>query len=242
MRTEDLVAFGLVPSVLAAARGAGLDELLPLQEQAVRAGVLQSVAEVGEARESKEDKTPAEAGFLLSGPSGSGKTALFDLCAAHAAHSGQRVLLALPTRAAASAALTRLRARYGSLGLRIGAPQEAADADGEAAHEPERLDVAVTDFTTAARLAAPDRPGALPFLSTVDVALCDALERPLTPAAGSALELVLALLAARARPIRFLLAVGEGGPAAELAAGLELRLVQTLARPGELRVGVRMLW
>ncbi|MFO0578723.1 MAG: hypothetical protein U1A78_32370 [Polyangia bacterium] len=235
MRTEDLVAFGLVPSVLAAARGTGLDELLPLQEQAVRAGVLQSVAEIGERGERGQPGAP---GFLLSGPSGSGKTALFDLCAAHAAHSGQRVLLALPTRAAASAALVRLRAGYGSLGLSIGAPQEAADAGGEAAHEPERLDVAVTDFLTAARLAAPDRPGALPFLSTVDVALFDALERPLAPAAGSALELVLALLAARARPIRLLLSVGEGGPAAELVAGLELELVQTSARPGELRIGV----
>lgn len=235
MRTEDLVAFGLVPSVLAAARGAGLDELLPLQEQAVRAGVLQSVAGPGELGPLDG---PGAAGFLVSAPSGAGKTALFDLCAAHAAHSGQRVLLALPTRAAANAALTRLRERYGSLGLRIGAPQEAADAGSEAAHEPERLDVAVTDFTTAARLAAPDRPGALPFLSTVDVALFDALERHLAPAAGSALELVLALLAARARPARCLLAVGEGGPAAELAAGLGLKLVQTPARPGELRIGV----
>lgn len=221
---DDLVAFGLVPSLIAAARGStGSSELLPLQAQAVRAGVLDSV-------------TQGEGGLqdlLIAGPGGSGKTALLDLCAAHAAHSAQRVLIALPTPAAVESAIHRLRARYGSIGLRIGEPDQ------------EQLDVAITHWAQLPRLAAVLRIGDVPFLASVDVVMIDELERWRDPGTGPALELLLAVLElgthggrdAQRRPRRLMFS-RDVESAEQQAKILGAAPICVPSRPRELRSGV----
>lgn len=221
---DDLVAFGLVPSLIAAARGAsGSAELLPLQAQAVRVGVLDMVAQGDGGLQD----------FLIAGPDGAGKTALLDLCAAHAAHSARRVLIALPTPAAVESALHRLRSRYGALGLRIGEPDQ------------EQLDVAVTHWAQLPRLAAVLRIGDVPFLAAVDVVMIDELERLRDPDTGPALELMLAVLDlgtpagrdAQRRPRRLMFS-RDVESAEQQAQRLGATSICSTSRPRELRSGV----
>lgn len=221
---DDLVAFGLVPSLIAAARGAfGSTELLPLQAQAVRAGILDTAAQ-------GDGGLPD---FLIAAPGGSGKTALLDLCAAHAAHSARRVLIALPTPAAVESALQRLRSRYGSLGLRIGEPDQ------------EQLDVAITHWAQLPRLAAVLRIGEVPFLAAVDVVLIDELDRLSDPDVGPALELLLAVLdlgtranhEAQRRPRR-LMFTRDVSSVEQQAQRLGVTPICATSRPRELRSGV----
>lgn len=224
---DDLVAFGLVPSLIAAARGAtGSAELLPLQAQAVRAGVLDTVAQ--------GDGDSGD--FLIAAPDGAGKTALLDLCAAHAAHSARRVLIALPTPAAVESAIHRLRSRYGALGLRIGEPDQ------------DQLDIAVTHWAQLPRLAAVLRLGDVPFLAAVDVVLIDELERLRDPDTGSALELLLAVLdlgtrggpdtqRSQRRPRRLMFS-RDVGSAEQQAQSFGVTPICATSRPHELRSGV----
>src|SRR4051812_16680563 len=178
MQVDDLLAYQLVPSVVSAVRAAGVERLWPLQEQAVRAGLLVS-----------EGGAPD---LLLAGPSASGKTFLLELSAIQAAHSGRRVLWVLPSDERAAAAGARLRVRYQRLGLRIGHLLRAGDsspatpsAPGEVPPDPlhagaaagladlfEELDVALV---SAAGLS--QRMVARPLLlANVDLFLIDDLE------------------------------------------------------------------
>ena len=70
LSAEDLVAFDVVPSLLAAARTSGLRELRPLQEQAIRAGLLTSAS-------------LATDDLLVVGGAGSGKRSICELASAH---------------------------------------------------------------------------------------------------------------------------------------------------------------
>lgn len=78
MLVSDLLSYDLVPSELAALRSAIPERLLPLQELAIRRGLL------------------GAADLLIVGPPGSGKSALVELLALHAEHVGERVLVVRP--------------------------------------------------------------------------------------------------------------------------------------------------
>lgn len=76
MLVSDLVVYDLVPSELAALRQIMPDRLLPLQEQAVRRGILHPPSDL-----------------VIAGPPNSGKSALLELVALHATHSGLRPIV-----------------------------------------------------------------------------------------------------------------------------------------------------
>ena len=235
MQVDDLLAYQLVPSVVAAIRAAGVERLWPLQDKAVRAGVLTG------------DGTGPD--LLLAGPSASGKTFLVELCAVQAAHSGRRVLYVLPTDERAAAAGARMRARYRRLGLRIGqlVPADldlAGDLPAEPAENPfEELDVALVGAAGLSQQLV-QRPQ---LLLSVDLALVDELEALADPRLGPAVELALLWLQ-RARAARSPGQAG-GGPRLiamcsevaglpALAASLQTELLVDERRPCELRSGV----
>lgn len=133
---EDLVAFDVVPSLLSAARLSGLRELLPLQEQAVHAGLLSLAG--GEVSD-----------LLLVGGAGSGKRSICELAAAHHAHSGQRVLLVCHDRPSAARCIERFRS-YQLIGLRCGLVEEASELA--------QFDLAVATLDSAAMVLASTEP------------------------------------------------------------------------------------
>ncbi len=135
---EDLIAFDVVPSLLAAARSAGLRELLPLQEQAVFAGLLS--LPIGNLP--RED-------LLFVADAGAGKKTVTELAAAHHAHAGHRALIVTHDRESAQRCADRL-GQYACLGIRSGLLAEAADI--------ESLDLAVAPLDVAALLLASELP------------------------------------------------------------------------------------
>lgn len=136
LSAEDLVAFDVVPSLLAAARTSGLRELRPLQEQAIRAGLLTSAS-------------LATDDLLVVGGAGSGKRSICELASAHHAHSGLRVLLITHDRESAEHCLARLQP-YQQIGLRCGLL--------ETPRELGQLDLSVAPLETAALLLASGEP------------------------------------------------------------------------------------
>jgi len=136
LSAEDLVAFDVVPSLLAAARTSGLRELRPLQEQAIRAGLLTS-------------PSLATDDLLVVGGAGSGKRSICELASAHHAHSGLRVLLITHDRESAERCLVRLQP-YQQIGLRCGLIDQQRGLG--------QLDLAVAPLETAALLLASGEP------------------------------------------------------------------------------------
>lgn len=143
LSAEDLVAFDVVPSLLAAARTSGLRELRPLQEQAIRAGLLTS-------------PSLATDDLLVVGGAGSGKRSICELASAHHAHSGLRVLLITHDRESAEHCLARLQP-YQQIGLRCGLI-DLIDRLSDRPRELGQLDLAVAPLETAALLLASGEP------------------------------------------------------------------------------------
>lgn len=78
MLVSDLLSYDIVPSELAALRSAIPERLLPLQELAVRRGLL------------------GQADLFIVGPPGSGKSALVELLTLHAEHVGTAAIVVRP--------------------------------------------------------------------------------------------------------------------------------------------------
>ena len=94
MQVDDLLAYDLVPSEVAALRALIKERLGPLSALAVRRGIL------GGGRGGTD--------MLVSGTAGSGKSTLLTLLFQHAAHRGEQALLIRPRQAAGRALLRRL--------------------------------------------------------------------------------------------------------------------------------------
>mgnify|MGYP000517634332 CR=1 FL=1 len=156
LSVHDLVAFDVVPSLVSAARLSGLSELFPLQERAVRSGLLTS-------------PSGSLPDLVLLGRAGQGKRSICDLAAAHHAHSGHKVLLVCASQQAVARCVRRLSVYTG---LRVGEIALPSDLH--------RLDIAVADLQRADRLLRsrePERLG-LGFL------ICEELESLVESDAG----------------------------------------------------------
>ena len=170
MLIEDLRAYGVVPSVLHAVRktllhdaergpqaGKNARALLPLQEQAVRRGVL------------SEDSRH----LVLLGTAGSGKTVLAKLLALHAMHGGQRVLLLTATEAQARTLRSQLIAcqpQLAALGLALAPAACLQDGFRSTPESARPLDVvSVRQLLRTLRRRST-------WLQTVDLIVLDGLE------------------------------------------------------------------
>lgn len=200
LSVHDLVAFDVVPSLVSAARLSGLLELFPLQERAVRGGLLAPL--VG-----------SQSDLVLLGRVGQGKRSICELAAAHHAHSGHKVLLVCPSQQAAERCVSRLSVY---VGLRVG----VLTLPGELS----RLDIAVAELRGADRLLRsrePERLG-LGFL------ICEELESLVESDAGELWpQLLLRCQALKAElPLRMLLSIGDAGLGDKLARTLRAELIR----------------
>ncbi len=203
---EDLIAFDVVPSLLAAARSAGLRELLPLQEQAIFAGLLS--LPIGNLP--RED-------LLFIGDAGAGKKTVAELAAAHHAHAGHRALIVTHDSESAQRCAARL-AEYGSLGIRSGLIGDVADI--------ESLDLAVAPLDVAALLLASE----LPEKIGLGLVVFEQLEL-VTDGADSELWPLLLLRCQALRavlPLRLLLLCGDVALGEKLAPLLRTTVVRPL--------------
>lgn len=200
LSVHDLVAFDVVPSLVSAARLSGLSELFPLQERAVRSGLLTS-------------PSGSLPDLVLLGRAGQGKRSICDLAAAHHAHSGHKVLLVCASQQAVARCVRRLSVYTG---LRVGEIALPSDLH--------RLDIAVADLQRADRLLRsrePERLG-LGFL------ICEELESLVESDAGELWpQLLLRCQALKAElPLRLLLSCEDVRLAEKVARVLRASLIR----------------
>lgn len=191
------------------------ETLLPVQEQAVREGVL------------------AGASLLVSAPTSAGKTFVGEMAAIHAALSGRSVLYLVPTKALAEARFREFSARYAALGLTI------AIATRDRRHQEREIGRGEFDLLIAVpekmRALLAERPGLAPTLGTV---VADELQMLADPERGPCLELLLGDLVAESPGVQVIGLSAVLGEAAEVAEWLGATPVSDDRRPVELRRGV----
>jgi len=190
-------------------------ELLPVQEQAARAGVL------------------AGRSLLVCSPTSSGKTFIGEMAAIHAALGGRKVAYLVPTRALAEAKYHEFRARYAPLGLRV-----AVATRDRRAHEREigrgEFDLLVAVPEKLRGLLA-ERPMLAAAMGTV---VADELQLLGDPERGPCLEMLLGDLVAESAELQVVGLSAVLERADDVATWLGAEPVHSGRRPVELRRGV----
>ncbi len=215
MMIRSLEAYG-VPSVLLESweRDLGSD-LLPVQERAVAAGVLDGRS------------------VVVSSPTSSGKTFIGELAAAQAALNSRRVVYLVPTKALAEAKYRQFADRYEPLGLRV------AIATGDRRGQQEMIARGEFDLTVAVpekmRALLLDHPAMAPCIGTV---IADELQVLGDAQRGPCLELLLGDLVAESPGLQVVGLSAVLGRVSEVARWLGAEIVEDDRRPIELRKGV----
>jgi helicase len=189
--------------------------LLPVQERAVRAGVLSGRS------------------LLVSAPTSSGKTFVGEMAGIHAALSGRKVVYLVPTKALAEAKYRRFRARYEAVGLRV------AIATRDRRHQQEQ--VARGEFDLL--VAVPEKMRAMlaersAMAGMIGAVVADELQVLGDAERGPCLELLLGDLIAESPDLQVVGLSAVLGEAERLAEWLGAELVREERRPVELRRGV----
>ncbi len=214
MFMRSLEAHGVPSVVLDAWERTCGDELLPVQERAVKSGVLSGRS------------------LLVSAPTSSGKTFVGEMAAIHAALSGRKVVYLVPTKALAEAKYRQFRARYESLGLKI------AIATRDRRHQHERVGRGEFDLLVAVpekmRAVLAERPA---MAGTIGAVVADELQVLADPERGPCLELLLGDLVADSPGLQVVGLSAVLGRAERVAEWLGAELVREERRPVELRRG-----
>ncbi len=215
MDFDALVGFGVEEGVIEAWKSGFGKSLLPVQERAVRGGLL------------------AGKNLIVFAPTSSGKTAIGEMAAVKAAREGRRVFYLVPLKALADEKYAEFRSRYEPLGLEVVVSSRDHSEFDERILEG-RYRLAVCTFEKLASLLV-----ARPVLvDSIGLIVVDELQMIADAERGATLELLLtqAKLAKKPPQIVGLSAVLE--QADDLARWLGAQKIAETVRPVELRKGV----
>jgi helicase len=215
VRFASLEAFGVHPDLLAAWQSGLGPELLPIQEKAVRAGVLDGRS------------------VLAVAPASAGKTVIAEMAIGQAVMGRGRAWYLSPTRALTEQKHAELSARFGPLGVRTvitTGQHTAGDADLERG-----------DFDLA--VAVPEKARAMmaknPALAAgARLVVVDELELLADPERGPALEMLLADVMGLGGCVQVVALTATAANSTDLAQWLGAEVVEDRNRPVELRLGV----
>lgn len=170
---------------------------------------------------------------LVSAPTASGKTLLAELAALRTVGGGGMALYLVPTRALAEEKAAEFRRRWGPMGVRVVCSTRERRA-GDAEVLAGRADIAVAVYEKALGLLA--RRASL--LARVRLLVADELQLLGDGERGPALDFFLARWKGLARRPQLVALSAVLGNAAEVAAWLDVRLVESRQRVAPLREGV----
>ncbi|MBD3177641.1 MAG: DEAD/DEAH box helicase, partial [Armatimonadia bacterium] len=219
MRIESLEAFGMPPVVLAALMERYGEELLPVQERAVR-----------------ELDILGGGDGLVAAPTSAGKTLVAELAVLKAVVGGGRAIIVLPTRALVEDKVADLEDAYEGIGLRVVAGTRER-REHEWALRRRDYDVAVVVYEKLASLlvSVPD------YLDGVALVVLDELQTLSDPVRGWHAQWVLHCLSevrGYGGTPQLLGLTADLGGAPGLAGQLGVAKVTDDVRPVPLRVGV----
>lgn len=190
-------------------------ELLPVQERAVRAGVLDGRS------------------VLVSSPTSSGKTFVGEMAAVHAALAGRRVIYLVPTKALAEAKYREFLDRYGRLGLTVSiATRDRRGQQRRLGRGEFDLAVAVPEKVRSLLLEYPA------LVRSIGTVVADELQVLGDAQRGPCLELLLGDLVADCPGVQVVGLSAVLGRADEVARWLGAEIIEDHRRPVELRKGV----
>jgi helicase len=215
MDFDALVGFGVEGGVIEAWKSGFGKNLLPVQERALRGGLL------------------AGKNLIVFAPTSSGKTAIGEMAAVKAAREGRRVFYLVPLKALAEEKYAEFRARYDPLGLEVViTSRDRSEFDERILGGRYRLAVCTFEKLWSLLVARPV------LVDSIGLVVVDELQMISDPERGGTLELLLTQmrLAKSAPQIVGLSAVLE--QADGLAKWLGAQKITETIRPVELRKGV----
>jgi len=215
MDFDALVGFGVEGGVIEAWKSGFGKALLPVQERAVKGGLL------------------AGKNLIVFAPTSSGKTAIGEMAAVKAAREGRRVFYLVPLKALAEEKYIEFRGRYGPLGLEVVvSSRDHSEYDERILEGKYRLAVCTFEKLWSLLVAKPVLTDSIGLVVVDELQMISDLER------GGTLELLLTQLRlAKSKPqIVGLSAVLE--QADGLAQWLGAQKITETQRPLELRKGV----
>lgn len=215
MRIPAAEAFGVPPALIEAWRSAYGEELLPVQEHALRVGVCS-----GES-------------VVVVAPTGAGKTLVGEMAAAAAALEGRKVLYTVPTRALADEKYECFRATYEPLGLRVCVSSRDRRSDDARVRRGE-FDLLVTVNEKLRALLATNAE----LVRAAGLLVADEVQTIADPTRGWCLELLLTELRAMTGAAQVVALTAAVPHVERLAKWLDATLITEEQRPVELRRGV----
>jgi helicase len=217
LRIDHLVAYGLSGNAIAQWKSRHIDELLPLQEEAlVRCGLLNGK------------------NLLVSAPTSSGKTLIAEIAALRHLESRRRAVYLVPTRSLAEEKYRTFRDQFGPLGIRVAiSTRERPDADRTVVEGRYDLLVAVYEKMKAYLVVRPQ------ILRDVALIVVDEVQMIGEPDRGATLDILLTkIITSPYSPQMLGLSAVLGDDAARLADWMHCELLTFAERPIELREGV----
>lgn len=214
MKLTQLMRYDIPPEVIALWQRCESEELLPLQEAAVR-------------RHNLFDG----GNLLIQAPTSSGKTFIGEMAAIQTALRRKKVVYLVPLKALAEEKFADFREKYSDYGIKvIISTRDHRDFDRDLEDGDFSIAVVVYEKISQLLVRRPER------LSEIDLIIADELELLSDPDRGAMAELLLTrILCAGTRLIGLSAVIGA---AARLAAWMRAELVYYERRPVELRFGV----
>jgi helicase len=216
LKTASLEAFGIHPKFLEIWQEAGQEELLPIQEEAVKRG-----------------KVLEGNNVVIFSPTSSGKTFVGEMAAVRVAQNLRRVLYLAPQKALAEEKFEDFQAKYAGFGMRVVISTRDRKEYDSAIHRGD-FHIAVVVFEKMQSLLVANPA----LLQNVGLVVVDELQMVGDQSRGAGLEILLTkLIIAESKPQIVGLSAVLGN-AADLADWLGAILCESRKRPVDLRRGV----
>jgi len=221
MKLNDLLRFGMPQSIIDAWKSRQGDYLLPLQERAVRDGLL-----------GMHDEEHPES-LLISAPTSSGKSFCGEMAAIEALVKRRRAVMLMPLKSMAEEKYRYFSDCYASLGIKT-LIVTGDHPENDAAFQRGQFDLAIAIYEKFNRLLTVN----LDVLRQIGLIIVDEVQMISEPDRGPELELALTkVLKSGYRPrLVALSAVLDDGD--EMARWLGCRIIKETVRPVDLLMGV----
>nr|MBN2278884.1 DEAD/DEAH box helicase [candidate division Zixibacteria bacterium] len=222
MRLGNLVKFDIPESIIEVWKRRQGDYLLPLQEKAIRSGLLPT-----------GDGAPTD-NLLISAPTSSGKSFCGEIAAVGSLLKRRKAVMLLPLKSIAEEKYHYYRSCYRSLGLRI-LIVTGDHPENDGAFELGNFDLVLAIYEKFNRLLTvnPD------LLQQIGLVIVDELQMLSDPGRGPELEMVLGKMLSfpySPRLVALSAVLGESSP--EITTWLNCRVIQETVRPVDLLEGV----
>jgi helicase len=215
MDFDALVGFGVEGGVIEAWKSGFGKSLLPVQERAVKGGLL------------------AGKNLIVFAPTSSGKTAVGEMAAVKAAREGRRVFYLVPLKALAEEKYAEFRARYEPLGLEVVVSnRDHAEFDERILEGRYRLAVCTFEKLASLLVARPV------LVDSIGLVVVDELQMIADPERGGTLEVLLTQARRAKTPPQIVGLSAVLEQADDLARWLGAQKIAETVRPVELRKGV----